>query len=117
MNSIISPTLERKQTVFNGPKAGDIIVSNSGYEASIAHFARVVSVSGKSIKIERLRSINTYIGSSGMTWNSVPDLSSGSGNLETKRIKPVDHTYCVKDTSFCNFWPWNGKEVSCYNYH
>lgn len=116
MNSILSPKLENGNAVVNGPKVGDIIVSCSGYEASIAHFAKVVAVTKASVQIVRLGCDNTYYGGGGMNWTSVPDLSQ-TGKIETKRFKAVGDTYKVKDTSYANFYKWDGKPVECYNYH
>jgi hypothetical protein len=115
MNSIISPALENKVAVVNGPKVGDILVSTSGYEACIAHFAKVVEVTKASVKLELLRSIDTH--TTPMNWESLPDLASGGGDLLTKRFKACGDTYKVKDTSYSTFYPWGGEPISCYNYH
>lgn len=72
MNSIFSPDLQNKPTVVYGPKVGDILVSISGYEASIASWAKVVGVTGKSVKIVRLPADNKYSGYGGMEWISTP---------------------------------------------
>jgi hypothetical protein len=117
MNSIISPALENKAAVINGPKVGDILVSTSGYEACIAHFAKVVAVTKSSVKIARIGSNDTYKGGNGMEWDSVPDMSRESDALETKRFKPCGETYKVKDTSYSTFYVWGGQPISCYNYH
>jgi hypothetical protein len=114
MNSIISPSLENKPAVVNGPKVGDILVSCWGYEASIASFAKVVAVTAKSVKIARLRAIENHTGP--MEWTSTPDLGS-VGKIETKRFSPSGDSYRVKDSSFSNYYPWGGKPVNCYNYH
>jgi hypothetical protein len=114
--NIISPKLENGNAVVNGPKVGDILVSCSGYEASIAHFAKVVGVSKASVKIVRLGCNNKYTGGGGMTWDSTPDLNA-VGKTETKRFKAVGESYRVKDTSYANFYVWGGEPVSCYNYH
>jgi len=112
MNSIMAP----KQEIVNGPKVGDILVSTYGYEACIAHFAKVVAVTGKSIKIVRLGNNDTHRGHSGMDWESTPDLSRTS-LPQTKRFKACGNSYSVKDTSFSTYFLWNGKPVTCYNYH
>lgn len=117
MNSILAPSLTVKPTVVNGPKVGDILVSHSGYEACIAHFAKVVGVTKSSVKIVSLRSIDTYTGTGGMEWTSMPDVNGVEGEVETKRFKPCGDTYKVKDTSYCNYLPWSGKPSNCYNYH
>jgi hypothetical protein len=110
MNSILAP----KPEVINGPKVGDILVSNWGYEASIASFAKVIAVTGKSVKMVRLGVNEKHTGP--MEWTSTPDLSH-SGKVETKRFAPAGDSYRVKDTTFANFYLWDGKPVNCYNYH
>lgn len=117
MNSIISPSLENKPVVVNGPKVGDILVSCSGYEACIAHWAKVIAVTGKSVKIQLLGANNTYYGGGGMNWTSLPDLVSNRDVVMTKRFKPCGDSYSVKDTSYSTYFVWNGKPVECYNYH
>jgi len=117
MNSIISPSLENKPSVVNGPKVGDILVSTSGYEASIAHFAKVVGVTKSSVKIVRLGNNDTYTGTNGMEWISVPELTNQSDEVEVKRFKPCGESYKVKENSYATFYVWNGKPVECYNYH
>jgi hypothetical protein len=117
MNSIFSPTLENKPVVANGPKIGDILVSTAGYEACIAHFAKVVDVTKSSVKIVRLGCNNTYKGSGGMEWESLPNFNAESDEVETKRFKPYGETYKVKDSSYATFYPWGGEPISCYNYH
>lgn len=117
MTTILAPTIEKPTAVVNGPKVGDILVSHSGYEACIAHFAKVVAVTKSSVKIVRLRSIDTYTGSGGMEWTSMPDVNGVEGEVETKRFNPLGNTYKVKDTSYCNYLPWSGKPSNCYNYH
>jgi hypothetical protein len=115
--NIISPDLENKNVVVNGPKVGDIIVSCSGYEACIAHFAKVIAVTKSSVKIVRLGDNRKYTGNAGMDWESTPDLTRPSGEVETKRFKAAGDSYKVKDTSYANFYPWGGEPISCYNYH
>jgi hypothetical protein len=117
MNSIISPTLENKAVAVNGPKVGDILVSTSGYEACIAHFAKVIDVTKASVKIVRISSRDTYKPGNGMEWDSVPNLNAESDEVETKRFKAYGDTYKVKDTSYSSFYPWSGEPISCYNYH
>ncbi len=111
MNSIIAP----KQEIVNGPKVGDILVSNWGYEANIASFAKVVAVTGKSVKLVRLSAVESHR-SGLMEWTSTPDLN-WAGKVETKRFSPAGDSYRVKDTTFANFYLWDGKPVNCYNYH
>jgi hypothetical protein len=115
MNSIISPALENKTAVVNGPKVGDILVSTYGYEACIAHWAKVVAVTKSSVKIQLLRSVDNYKDS--MTWDSMPDLVSDTETVLTKRFKPCGDSYKVKDTNFSTYYLWNGEAVNCYNYH
>jgi len=115
MNSIISPALENKAAVVNGPKVGDILVSTYGFEACIAHFAKVVAVTKSSVKLELLRGIDTY--TSPMNWDSVPDVNAGSDTFVTKRFKACGDSYKVKDTSYSTYYVWTGKPVNCYNYH
>lgn len=117
MNSIISPTLENKKLVVNGPKVGDILVSCYGYEASIARWAKVVAVTGKSVKIVRLPANNNYTGGGGMNWTSTPALDRIHGKTEIKRVSASGNSYMVKDTSFSNFYVWDGNPVECYNHH
>lgn len=113
MNSSI---IASKPALVNGPKVGDILVSTYGYDACIAHFAKVIEVTKASVKIVRLGNSDTYKGTGGMNWTSMPDFST-SGDVETKRFKPCGDTYKVKDTSCATYYPWNGKPIECYNYH
>lgn len=115
MNSIISPALDTKPAVINGPKIGDILCSTYGYEACIAHFAKVVAVTKASVKLELLGTIDNY--TSPMTWESKPNVDSSGGTVVTKRYKADGDSYRVKDTSCATFYPWSGKPVNCYNYH
>lgn len=115
MNSIISPSLSNKNAIVNGPKVGDILCSTYGYEACIAHFAKVVEVLGKSVRIELLGTIDNY--TSPMTWDSKPNVDSSGGEVYTKRFKPCGDSYSVKDTSCATFYKWSGKPINCYNYH
>ena len=101
-------------TITNVPKVGDILVSLWGYEANIASFAKVVGVTGKSVKIVRLGVSEKHTGP--MEWVSTPDLNR-SGKVETKRFTPARNSYRVKDTTFANFYLWDGKPINCYNYH
>lgn len=117
MNSIFSPSLENKPVVVNGPKVGDILVSISGYEASIAHWAKVVGVTGKSVKIVRLPADNKYTGGGGMEWTSTPATDRIKGETETKRFTADGDSYRVKDSSYAHFYVWGGDPISCYNHH
>jgi hypothetical protein len=116
-NTIISPTLETPAAVVNGPKVGDILVSCSGYEACIAHFAKVVAVTKSSVKLLRLGSIDTYKGSGGMEWTSVPNFSAENDETETKRFKPCGDSYKVKENSYATFYKWGGEPIECFNHH
>ena len=117
MNSIFSPALENKPVVVNGPKVGDILVSISGYEASIASWAKVVAVTGKSVKIVRLPADNKYTGGGGMEWISTPATDRIKGETETKRFTADGDGYRVKNNSYSNYYVWSGKPIQCYNYH
>ena len=117
MNSIFSPSLENKPVVVNGPKVGDILVSISGYEASIASWAKVVAVTGKSVKIVRLPADNKYSGVGGMEWISTPATDRIKGGTETKRFTADGDGYRVKNNSYSNFYVWGGKPIECYNHH
>lgn len=116
-DTIISPTLESPAAIVDGPKVGDILVSTSGYEACIAHFAKVVAVTKSSVKLLRLGSIDTYKGQGGIEWTSVPNLSAEDDETETKRFKPYGDSYKVKENSYATFYKWTGKPIECYNYH
>jgi hypothetical protein len=117
MNSIFSPALENKTVVVNGPKVGDILVSIFGYEASIARWALVVAVTGKSVKIVQLPADNKYTGGGGMEWISTPATDRIKGDTETKRFTPDGNSYRVKYSSYASYYVWNGKPISCYNWH
>ena len=117
MNSIFSPSLENTPVMVNGPKVGDILVSLSGYEACIAHWAKVVAVTGKSVKIVHLSADNKYTGGGGMNWTSTPALGRITGPTMTKRATPYDNSYRVKDNSYSNFYVWGGDPIECYNHH
>ena len=113
--TIIAPSLENKPAVVNGPKVGDILVSTWGYEASIAHWAKVVAVTAKSVKIQYLSAIEKHTGP--MEWISTPDLHSGGNKIVTRRFNPCGEGYRVNDSSFSSYYKWDGKPQSCYNYH
>jgi hypothetical protein len=117
MNSIFSPDLVNKPTVVYGPKVGDILVSISGYEASIASWAKVVGVTGKSVKIVRLPADNKYTGGGGMEWISTPATDRIKGETETKRFTADGDGYRVKYSSYASYYVWDGKPISCYNWH
>ena len=114
--TLFSPALTDAPSASNLPKVGDVLVSTSGYEACIAHFAKVVEVTKASVKIVRLSSNDTYK-QGGMEWTSIPNVDDLCGEVTTKRFKAFENTYKVKDTSYCNFYPWSGEPISCYNYH
>jgi hypothetical protein len=98
------------------PKVGDILVSQWGYEANIATFAKVIAVTAKSVKLIGLGQTRTY--SSQSDWLSQPDLAKTNHKVMTRRFNPSGHYgYSVKDSSFSTFFPWDGKPVACYNYH
>jgi hypothetical protein len=113
--NILAPSLINKNAVVNGPKVGDILCSTYGYDACIAHFAKVVEVTKASVKLELLGTIDNY--TSPMTWDSKPDINSSGGTVVTKRFKANGDSYKVKDTSCATFYPWCGKPINCYNYH
>lgn len=115
MNSIFSPSLENKPSIVNGPKVGDILCSTYGYEACIAHFAKVIEVTKASVKIELLGTIDNH--TSPMTWESKPNVDSSGGTIVTKRFKAYGDTYKVKDSTYATYYPWSGKAINCYNYH
>jgi len=115
MNSIISPSLLNEPAVVNGPKVGDILVSCWGYEACIAHWAKVVAVTDKSVKLQFLGARDDHTGP--MEWTSMPDLNRAGAKIVTKRFQPAGDSYRVKESSFSNFYKWDGKPISCYNYH
>lgn len=113
--NILAPSLVNKYAVVNGPKVGDILCSTYGYDACIAHFAKVVEVTKASVKLELLGTIDNY--TSPMNWESKPDINSTGGTVVNKRFKPNGDSYKVKDTSCATFYPWSGKAINCYNYH
>ena len=115
MNTIFSPAMESNNAVANGPKVGDILVSCAGYEACIAHWAKVVDVTKASVKLELLGTIDTP--TSPMTWDSLPNVDSSGGTIVTKRFKPHGDSYKVKDTSYSTYYVWSGEPINCYNYH
>lgn len=115
-SSILAPSLTNPTPVLVGPKVGDILLSTWGYEASIATWAKVVGVTGKSVKIAYIGAIEKHTGP--MEWTSLPDVNSVGKKVVTKRFTPAGSSYKVKDSSFSNFYPWKGTEpISCYNYH
>lgn len=113
--SIIAPSLTNKSIVVNGPKVGDILCSTSGYDACIAHFAKVIAVTKSSVKIELLGRIDNP--TSPMTWDSKPDVHSTGGTVVTKRFKPYGDSYSVKDNNYATYYVWSGNPINCYNYH
>lgn len=117
MNSIFSPSIENKPVVVNGPKVGDILVSIAGYDASIASWAKVVTVTSKSVKIVHLPADNKYSGGGGMEWISTPALDRIKGDVKTKRFIASGDSYRVKNTSYSDFYVWGGKPIECYNHH
>lgn len=114
--TMFTDNCENKTVALRSPKIGDILVSTSGYEACIAHWAKVIDVTKSSVKIVRLSSKDVY-GQGCMEWVSTPNVNDESYEVETKRFKAFEDTYKVKDTSYSNFYPWGGNPINCYNYH
>jgi hypothetical protein len=104
-------------TVKVNPKVGDILVGTYGYEARIATFVEVVSVSGSRIKVRELKQNRNYTGCGGMDWTATPVKNSGAG-IVTKVFTSHEDCYRIKWTSYQSLYgPWDGQPVSCYNYH
>lgn len=123
-NNTINTNLSSSGLVNSAPvnasdviKVGDIIVSRSGYDACIARFAKVVAVAGKSVKIQRIRSIDSDVKNGGMDWVSVPAVNAHVGEVETKRVKLMGDTFAIKDNSYSTFFKWSGLPLECYNHH
>lgn len=116
MNTIFSPEFENKSQVINPPKIGDILVSTSGYEACIAHFAKVIDVTKSSVKIIRIASKDVYK-QGGMDWVSTPIIDDERGEVMTKRYKAYEDSYVIKETSYSNYYLWKGNPIDCYNHH
>ena len=100
------------------PKVGDVLVGSYGYEASIATFAIVLAVTGKSIRVRELDQRCEYKGGGGMYWTAFPLLGKGIGEVMTKRFTCSERGYSIKWSSYQKLHgPWTGTSVECYNVH
>lgn len=114
--SVVGPdALKASAAPKNGPKVGDILCGTYGYEACIAVFAKVVGVTGSSVRVVELDDSRVY-SNGGMDWVSTPIVNS-DGPVVIKRVKPVGDSYRIKWNSCVNLYKWDGESVSCYNHH
>ena len=100
------------------PKVGDILVGSYGYEASIANFAKVLKVNAKTVVLGHLPATSDYkANSGGMNWDATPILTGGTTGAFVKRFIASEKGYIVKNWGCCTLYKWDGKPVSCYDYH
>ena len=89
-------------------KAGDIYVSQWGYDQTNVDYYQVMQVKAKSAVLVQIGSNRTYTGP--MQGVCVPDTSVVRGKSMTKRILALneDETY-FKLTSYSSAFRWNGE--------
>jgi hypothetical protein len=99
------------------PKVGDLLCGHYGYEASLPTFAKVVGVTGKTIKVIELAGHSHSFGQGGMEWK-VNVTNTPVGHTMTKRFSPCGEGYKIKWSSYQNLYgPWTPKTCYAYNYH
>lgn len=106
-----------KHVNVNTPKFGDILVSSSGYEASISSFAKVIKVSKSFVHIQYLKAIRSNSRNGGMDWDSMPDLEDKIGLVDRRKWSDDGTAYRVKNNSYSSFYVWNGLPQQDYNHH
>lgn len=112
MNSIFPPKLVSSVS----PKVGDYMCGSFGYEACIHHVAKVVGVTGSSVKLQEVELHNAYM-QGGMEWTSTIT-GRVDGPVRVKRFKSQGKGYRVKwNESMTMYGPWTPCELSGYNYH
>lgn len=110
-------SLSQKHVNVNTPKVGDILVSSSGYEASISSYCKVVKVSKSFVHIQYLDAIGSDYRMGGMYWTSNPNLNDTTGLIDRRKWSDCGESYRVKNNSFSNFYLWDGKPREDYNVH
>lgn len=117
---VVAPIFAQPVVSTVTPKVGDVLCGSYGYEASIATFAKVVAVTGKSVKVVELdQRCEYHPNSGGMYWTAFPLVNSTrTGKVVTKLVKASDTGYRIKWSSYQSlFGPWTGTSVECYNVH
>lgn len=115
MSSLL--TVHPRNTATNIPKVGDILLSSSGFDASIATWAVVVGVTSKRVKIQEVQTINYDYHNGGMDWTSKPNVDNKIGKVETKAFKDCGNGYRIKRNEYSSYFKHDGRPVSCYNHH
>jgi hypothetical protein len=117
MNSTI---FAEKPVVAVTPKVGDILCGSWGYEATLYVSVKVLSVTGKMIKVQEMTTehIPSDHCSGGMEWKE--RLTGGTcGEVMVKKVTAYKDGYRIKWTSYLNLYgPYKGDGIfECSNYH
>ena len=104
------------KTNTNTPAVGDILLSMSGYDACIAYWAVVVSVTPKQVKIREVRAENDFQ-QGGMNWTSRPQLRDNTRKVLSRSWKDAGYSYSIKRNSYSSYTKHSGDSVECYNHH
>ena len=100
------------------PKVGDILFGTYGYEACIPTWAKVVGVTGKSVKVVEIDSVCSNYRTGGMEWTATPQVDSPIGEVMTKKVVATENGYRVKWSSYQNLYLTNKVEpFEASNYH
>lgn len=99
------------------PKVGDYLMGSYGYEASIPVVAKVVAVTGASVKVREVELHSHSFTTGAMEWKvDVGDKLIGP--TLTKRVKAGANGYRIKWNECVNLHgPWTPRTMDAYNYH
>ena len=98
--------LEATEPPSHAYKVGDILVSSWGYDQTNATFYRVMKITSKSVRIQKIEGEYVSYGSSAKKIPKTPYKTTGK--LMTKRATRPDS---IKISSYEYARPWNGKPV------
>lgn len=117
MNSALASIMGPPPKVAEMPKVGDILVGCSGYEASYAHFAKVIGVTAHTVRLVPLPTIDRNYSNGGMDWESLPNLTGENGPAFSRVVKFRDGQYCVRLNDYTTMYKWEGHAISCFDHH
>lgn len=100
------------------PKVGDILAGTWGYEATLWTFAKVVGVSGKSVRVQELEAESFNMKTGGMEWQ-VRLTDKTVGPVKTRLVKAgYNGSYHVRWDNVVTLYPYHGNGVeNASNYH